>query len=347
MSEDSGIARSRTAEDLIDQAHFICPRCRRPDRQAQLQLDVILHKESDFVLEGFLRCPESACASRYPIVQGVPVILKNIAPWWRASRLHLTSAATESAELAGFFQKLDQDDAAIRGQHRLLSTYMDAHYVREDSVFWSIVKGLIENRPPGGRTLDLGCSVGRFTFELARDSDLAIGLDTNFCSLAAAAKIQRDQAVAFANRLRGSVFQDVSFPIQAPRNALFVVADAMDPPFLAESFDLVAGLNILDNVEVPLILLGQMDALLRAAGLLIISSPYEWREDIADPVEWLENDEMDAATMVRCILSNEIFPAMQLDYRIIEEHAAVPWNLHQQQRYQSLYSTHILKAQKG
>ncbi len=106
-------------------------------------------------------------------------------------------------------------------------------------------------------------------------------------------------------------------------------------------------MNILDNVEVPLILLGQMDALLRSAGYLILSSPYEWRDDMAEPIEWLENEAMDAPTMLKRILNGDMFPAMQLDYRIAVEYQTVPWTLRQHERCRSLYLTHMLKAQKG
>jgi SAM-dependent methyltransferase len=127
---------------------------------------------------------------------------------------------------------------------------------------------------------------------------------------------------------------------------LFLVADALDPPFSAESFDFVAALNLVDNVHLPLVLLGQMDALLSPGGCLLLGSPYEWRTELADPREWLETEELDAPGMVRRIIEGAIFPQMGLQYEVAEEMAQVPWPLRHHSRHWSLFLVHLIKARK-
>jgi SAM-dependent methyltransferase len=228
----------------------------------------------------------------------------------------------------------------------LLSAYMDSHYPETIlDEFWKRVVELI-NTNSYEFALDIGCSVGRNTFELARRSKLAIGIDLNFNALAAAEYIERTQTSTYKRRKRGRYYQTVELPYDAPSNAMFLVADALNPPFTANSFDVVAGLNILDNVSVPLILIGQMDALLKPDGDLIVASPYDWQTGSTDVDEWLENEILDAPEMLRKILEADFIPKMELKYKIQQEYFDVPWILRNHERHWCLYMVHLLKAKK-
>jgi SAM-dependent methyltransferase len=205
----------------------------------------------------------------------------------------------------------------------------------------------VESAVTGGCALDLGCGVGRLAFELARFHDRVVGLDLNFHMVAAAARIQRSGRIEYHRRLRGQRFEPISLPWSVPDNMLLLVADALDPPFEATSFDTVAALNLLDNVNVPLTLIGQMDALLRRTGTLLIGSPYEWRHDISDPSQWLEDADRDAPGVLRAILSERLIEALPLDYRIVADIADLPWVLRQHERFWQRFSVHLLAARKG
>jgi hypothetical protein len=126
-----------------------------------------------------------------------------------------------------------------------------------------------------------------------------------------------------------------------------MVADALDPPLRAEAFDLAVALNLVENVEIPLVLLGQTDALLKKKGTLVFSSPYEWREDFSEPMEWLEGKDMDAAETIKGILKGEIFPVTGFSYEILDEQGSVPWLLRHHDRHASVYLVHLLKARKS
>jgi hypothetical protein len=131
------------------------------------------------------------------------------------------------------------------------------------------------------------------------------------------------------------------------RNVLLLVADALDPPFRAGSFDLVAGLNLVDSVALPLVLLGQMDALLSAAGLLVLCAPYEWRPEICERSEWLETEELSGPLMLRAILEGTVLEQTGFAYRVTGECAEVPWVLRNSHRHWSLFLTHLITAVKA
>ncbi|MCZ6675813.1 MAG: methyltransferase domain-containing protein [Candidatus Poribacteria bacterium] len=345
-------------EGHIEQLPLICPRCRSPEVQSPLELQQIFKRDGGFILEGFLVCSFQGCQMAYPILAGVPIIVKDVEAWWNAEQSKLSSVACGTPQIRVYFDALSQSEPNRHAEKALLSTYMESHYATHErapqgfggfadsGVFWERVVDIAQPDTRHKHALDLGCSVGRCTFELARFSELAVGIDLNFDAVSAAAGMQRTGTVSYERRKRGRCFETVQMPYSPPQNALFLVGDALDPPFLAESFDLVAGLNLIDNVSLPLVLIGQMDALLRDGGTLVLSSPYEWRADIAERAEWLENDALDAATMVRNILEGGLFPQMGLKYEILSELLDVPWVLRHHDRYWSLFLVHLIKARK-
>lgn len=351
-------------EGLIEQVELICPRCRRAGEegisQSPLQLGQIYKKDRDFILEGFLVCSNIDCNTRYPILKGVPVILKDIKGWWHSEKSKLSLITRETEEIQEFFAALNKSEPLSIAEKSLLSSYMDLHYgdfsdapdaLASDGnpqLFRDKVFGLArpETEKKYEKAIELGCSVGRYTFEIAHFSDLAIGIDLNFKAVSSAAKFHRTRKISYERRKHGRYFEEVETSYSSPQNVLFLVADVLDPPFSADSFNLVAGLNLVDNVRLPVVLIGQMDALLRPGGNLILGSPYEWRADICEPSEWLENDELDAPEMVRQILEGKMFPRMGLKYEVLQEFFNVPWVLRHHDRHWSYFLVHLIKARK-
>ncbi len=328
--------------------------------QASLKLDQVFNKEDDFVLEGFFICSNTDCGCKYPILNGVPIIVKDIKGWWHSERSKLSAVASDAPEVQEYFAGLSLDEPSSHAEKSLISSYMDLHYgTFYDSIapftswvdpkqFWEKVVGIAKSEDDqiNHRSLDLGCSVGRYTFELARFSELAIGMDLKFSAVASAAKFQRTKKVFYERRKHGRCFEKIETSHSPSQNVLFLVADTLDPPFRAETFDLVTALNLIDNVRLPLVLIGQMDALLKQGGSLILGSPYEWQADICDPEEWLETYDMDSPEMLQSILEGKLIPQMGLKYEILKEISDLPWLFRHHNRHWSLFLVHLLKARK-
>jgi len=330
--------------------------------QAPLRMRQGFREEGGVTLEGLLECTDSVCGATYPVMEGVPVVLKDVGSWWRQARAAMSSVRSTVPGIHEYFDTLEGDGpSGIDGKSQL-GTYMDFHYGEfvdpppapnpasgaSNRSYWENVVTMA--RPAAGerypRSIDLGCSVGRFTFEMAKFSDLAVGLDLDYGKVSAAARTQRGRRIAYERRERGRLFRSVEGPYDAPQNVLFLVGDALDPPFPAESFDLVGALNLLDNVVVPLVLLGQMDALLREGGILILGTPYEWRTEIADPAEWLEAEDLDTPALLRRIFEGSTLHRTGFRYSIEREIEDVPWGLRGHSRRWTYFVSHVMKTRK-
>jgi len=140
---------------------------------------------------------------------------------------------------------------------------------------------------PGGRALDVGAACGRVTFDLARDHRMAWGIDASATLVAAAREVQRAGRARYKAVVEGMLHRDCDVPVEAPPNARFAVADALALPFPDGAFDTVVGLNLVDRVPDPRRALDELARVTAPGGLLIVGSPYTWKEEFTPREQWL------------------------------------------------------------
>jgi len=144
--------------------------------------------------------------------------------------------------------------------------------------------------PQNARALDVGCAVGRSTFELARYCAEAIGIDYSrrFVQVAAALasngtfSYERTDEGALTTRLLASVPADI-----ARGRASFEHGDAQALRASLGSFDVVLAANLIDRLVEPALFLTRLPELVREGGQLVITSPYTWLEDFTPREKWL------------------------------------------------------------
>jgi putative 4-mercaptohistidine N1-methyltranferase len=141
------------------------------------------------------------------------------------------------------------------------------------------------------RALDIGCAVGRFTFELGRLVDEATGIDNSSAFIQAAQKLARHRSLAVQVKESGEKLttRKLVLPQGLRRSAVkFYVGDAMDlSPFEARPFDIVAAVNLLCRLPRPRQFLQQLHRLVIPGGQLLIASPFSWLEEYTPRREWL------------------------------------------------------------
>lgn len=144
--------------------------------------------------------------------------------------------------------------------------------------------------PPGARALDVGCAVGRATFELARHCGEVIGIDFSRRFVEVAGVLARDGLVPYlradegvlATRMIATVPADI-----ARERVKFEHGDAQELRDSLGSFDVVLAANLIDRLREPAKFLARAPGLVRDGGQLVITSPYTWLEEFTPPAHWL------------------------------------------------------------
>lgn len=143
---------------------------------------------------------------------------------------------------------------------------------------------------PASRALDLGCGVGRSTFELARHCEQVTGIDFSNRFIECAERLQRHGAVEYDYADEGSLTRKgcAVVPANVDSNRItFKTGNAMNLPEDMPAFDVVLMANLIDRLSDPRMCLKRMPSLVKSGGQLIISSPYTWLPDYTPPERWL------------------------------------------------------------
>lgn len=144
--------------------------------------------------------------------------------------------------------------------------------------------------PPRARALDLGCAVGRSSFELARFCAEVVGVDASRRFIEVARRLQRGEAVPYAVPEQGDLQQHLfaKVPGDLDRTRLqFEVGDATAPREDLGAFDVVLLANLLCRLAEPRRCLARLPALVRTGGQLVITTPSTWTTAYTPRDHWL------------------------------------------------------------
>jgi putative 4-mercaptohistidine N1-methyltranferase len=140
------------------------------------------------------------------------------------------------------------------------------------------------------RALDLGCAVGRSTFELARWCEEVVGIDYSRRFIEAASVLQRDRVYDYLRTDEGLLATPLraAVPAEIDRTRVaFEVGDAMALREGLGEFDVVLMANLIDRLSDPHRCLVALPGLVKPGGQLVITSPYTWLEEFTVRERWL------------------------------------------------------------
>lgn len=146
---------------------------------------------------------------------------------------------------------------------------------------------------PKGKALDLGCSVGRASLELARTYDQVVGLDFSARQIQVGVELIEQGFTSYPLLEEGELvsFQEVSLKqlnlAEVSRRANFYQADACNLKELYTGYDLILAANLIDRLYDPSKFLAMIHERLNPGGLLVIASPYSWDESTTEKDKWL------------------------------------------------------------
>ena len=188
---------------------------------------------------------------------------------------------------------------------KLLTEYLLFHYGAQDAVLERVpaprdgrdfpvrcVHDLIDasSLGPRARALDVGCSVGRSSFELSRYCRDVLGIDLSESFIQAARLLQEEGALSFEAFTEGDIrdLVEARVPEGLDRSrARFQVGDAMNLPPDLGGFDLVLAANLICRLARPRAFLRRLSDLVNPGGQLLLTTPFTWLEEFTPRVEWL------------------------------------------------------------
>ncbi len=244
--------------------HLICPEC--IESQVPLMLEIERRIDDD-VLQGKLYC--EACHAIYKINEGIAVVVpEKTLPLVNDEAGYNTTAMLSAylwSHYSEFFNGSDATDAYKKWASHLL-----------EKKNWA---------------LDIGCSVGRLSFELSQSHGNVIGLDTSYAFIKKAREILSKRTLRFDMIIEGQITEEKVCDLDSKfqfGNIEFIVADAMALPFTSHMFDTAASVNILEKVPHPGQHLKEIDRILQKKdSSFLFSDPFSWDENISDPKSWL------------------------------------------------------------
>ena len=140
------------------------------------------------------------------------------------------------------------------------------------------------------RALDLGCAVGRSSFELARRCRQVIGVDFSASFISVATHLRDHGSFIFKYIEEGELTHaHTAFvpPAIDRKRVSFEQGDAVHLRAGLGQFDVVLMANLIDRVNNPASCLEQLPGLLNPGGQLIITSPYTWLAGYTPRENWL------------------------------------------------------------
>lgn len=175
--------------------------------------------------------------------------------------------------------------AAIYETQEMLDKYMLMHWGSEEEIYSNVPKSkfakpetvhlpvkcaelVIQYANGFDSALDIGCSVGRSTFELAHKFRKITGIDYS------------NEFIDKANQLKNSGHENIKFER----------ADACALPLYINNYDAVLMSNTLCRLPDPAACLERMqgaNALVKSGGVLVMTTPFSWMEQYTPKSRWL------------------------------------------------------------
>ena len=157
------------------------------------------------------------------------------------------------------------------------------------------------------RALDLGCAVGRSSFELSKTFKSVHGIDYSKTFINAAEYLRTHQNHPLKLLLEGhkSLSLNVNLPPKViPDRIKFSVGNAEALTSELGAFDCVIACNLICRLQNPMILLNKFPDLVKPGGQLFITTPFTWLESYTPHDKWLNANAKDSFSGLRSALED-------------------------------------------
>ena len=180
-----------------------------------------------------------------------------------------------------------------------VSQYCDFHYGEEHFGVKNLALSLVDialqyqDKSMMKNAFDLGCAVGRASFELSKHFDVVTGLDFSASFVQVGTHLKEGGSITYKRHVEGDITRIESVDLEtlgykdSASKISFIQGDACNlKPHLKE-YDLVIASNLIDRLYDPMLFLNDIKHRINKGGLLVICSPYTWLEEFTAKENWL------------------------------------------------------------
>lgn len=192
-----------------------------------------------------------------------------------------------------------------------------------------------------GRALDLGCAVGRATFELARNFEEVIGIDFSCGFIDTCKKLQELGELPYTLKVEGNIRSKHQAIVDASidrSRCSFEVGDACCLRDDIGQFNVVVMMNLLCRLPNPKALLDRLPSLVAPGGIAVFTSPCSWLEQFTEPSKWLGGFKDDEGKEVRA--KDTLSAALKNDFELLQE-SSMPLLIREHYRKYQLVMPHV------
>ena len=144
--------------------------------------------------------------------------------------------------------------------------------------------------PANSRALDLGCAVGRTSFELSRCCTEVLGIDFSHSFIETANRILSSGEIPLVLTREGQLGDAVTNKLpdgMHPERVSFLQGDAESLPDSIGRFDVITFANVLDRLPHPRLALDKLADISNPGAQLVVCSPFTWWDEFTIPEERL------------------------------------------------------------
>ncbi len=247
---------------------------------------------------------------------------------------------------AGF--RYIESDSLVDGQYNmyetdsLISQYLEFHYGKDYFGIKNFPKACIEKIQPlvkqTGKALDIGCAVGRSSFELARYFEKVDALDFSTRFILNAINLRDKGKVRYLIDDEGELTTLKEFRLEdlglgdKANNVDFTQGDACNLKDKYSDYDLIFAGNLIDRLYEPKVFLKDMVHRLNQGGLLVLTSPYTWLEEYTEKENWLGGKKINGENFTTL---DGLHECLDEDFEFVEKHD-VPFVIRETRRKHQL-----------
>ncbi|MCP4849201.1 MAG: methyltransferase domain-containing protein [Verrucomicrobiaceae bacterium] len=139
------------------------------------------------------------------------------------------------------------------------------------------------------RALDLGCAVGRSSFELSVFCSEVVGIDSSEQFVAAAEYLRKRPELAYRRLEEGVISTELVArrpEYSNPERIRFETGDALNLDEGLGDFDVLHAANLVCRLPEPEKFLARLKYLVTVNGLLILTTPCTWLGEFTRPSNW-------------------------------------------------------------